>query len=253
MSDNVCSQKKLRVVAVVPARLASTRLPEKMLADLAGRPVIVWTAESVFKSGAFDRIIVATDHERIASAVRAAGFEAVLTDPKLPSGSARVAAVARTIEDVDVLVNIQGDEPLIDGEGLRRIVSVFSTDPSVEMATLSFPLDARDENNPNAVKLTVDARGDALYFSRSVIPFPRLREGFAPLKHIGVYAYRRETLLRLIGLPACNLELIESLEQLRALYYGIRIRVLPAAVESLGVDTAEDLARVRDIIERSKG
>ncbi|MBF0498623.1 MAG: 3-deoxy-manno-octulosonate cytidylyltransferase [Candidatus Riflebacteria bacterium] len=251
-SVNTEGASSLRVIGIVPARLASTRLPEKMLADIAGRPLIVWTAESAMKSGIFNRVVVATDHDRIAVAVRNAGYDAVITDPELPSGSARAAAVASGIEDADVIVNIQGDEPLIDGEGLRRIVRAFADDPTVEMATLSFPLSASDEANPNAVKVVVDARGDAIYFSRSLIPFPRFRKGFTPLKHIGVYAYKRDTLLRLIELPACDIEAIESLEQLRALYNGIKIRVIPAAMESLSVDTIEDLARVREVIERMK-
>jgi 3-deoxy-manno-octulosonate cytidylyltransferase (CMP-KDO synthetase) len=234
-------------VGVVPARLGSTRLPEKMLALIKGRPLIVWTAEAAINSGAFSRVIVATDHDRIFQAVTAAGFEAMMTDSALPSGSARVAAVARQIE-APVFVNIQGDEPLVDGAGLRRIVAAFQ-DPQVDMATLSFPLSPADEQNSNAVKVVIDRRGDAMYFSRSLIPFPRSREGFAPLKHLGVYGYRRETLLRLMTLEPCPLEKIESLEQLRALFHGIRIRVLPAEGDSIGVDVAADLERVRAAVE----
>lgn len=237
-----------KVIGVVPARLASVRLPEKMLADLDGKPLIVRTAESALNSGAFAEIIVATDSEKIAAAVSAAGFKAVLTDPELPSGTARVAEIARQT-DADVYVNIQGDEPLIDGEGLRRVAAAFA-DPTVAMATLSFPLLPEDENNPNAVKLVVNADNDALYFSRSIIPYPRNYDKFAPLKHLGVYGYRRETLLRLMQLPACALEKIESLEQLKALYYGIKIRVLPAARDSIGVDTHADLDRVRQELHR---
>lgn len=241
----------LRIIGVVPARMASTRLPEKMLADIAGKPLVVWTAEGARASGACAEVIVATDHEKIAEAVCKAGFKAILTDPALPSGTARVAEVARQVE-ADVYINIQGDEPLIDQEGLRRVAAVFA-DPEVEMATLSFPLAAGDENNPNAVKLVTDVRGDAMFFSRSLIPYPRLREGFAPLKHIGVYAYRRATLLRLVGLPACSIEKVESLEQLRALYHGIRIRAVPAARETQAVDTPEDLERVRSEIRQRRG
>jgi 3-deoxy-manno-octulosonate cytidylyltransferase (CMP-KDO synthetase) len=237
------NSRKNLVIGVVPARLASIRLPEKMLADLDGQPLVAVTARSAMESGAFDRVIVATDSEKIVKAVEKAGFEAILTDPELPSGTARVAEVAKNIE-ADVYVNIQGDEPLIDKEGLRRVVAAFS-DSDVEMATLSFPLLREDENNANAVKLVLDQNGDALYFSRSIIPYPRNYEKFAPQKHIGVYGYRRETLLKLIELPACDIEKVESLEQLRALYYGIKIRVLPAARDSIGVDTHADLNRVR--------
>ncbi len=237
------TSRNYKVLGVVPARLASVRLPEKMLADLHGTPLIAVTARSALASQAFDQVIVATDSQKIAEAVEKAGFTAILTDPDLPSGSARVAEIARQIE-ADVYVNIQGDEPLIDGEGLRRVADAF-TDSSVEMATLSFPLLPEDEKNHNAVKLVLDAHSNALYFSRSLIPYPRNYDKFAPLKHLGVYGYRRATLLRLMQLPACDLEKIESLEQLRALYHGIKIRVLPAARDSIGVDTHADLERVR--------
>lgn len=236
----------MQIVGVIPARLSSTRLHEKMLADLGGKPLIAVTAERASASRAFDRVIVATDHSRILEAVQKEGFEAILTDPALPSGTARVAAIAKGI-DAEVFVNIQGDEPLIDGEGLRRVAKAF-TDSSVEMATLWFPLDPRDENNPNAVKVISDERNNALYFSRSLIPFPRNRENFYPKKHIGVYGYRRTTLLRLVELPPCNTEQIESLEQLRALHHGIKIKMVEALTDSIGVDTQADLDRVRSIL-----
>ncbi len=239
-----------KVIGVVPARMASTRLPRKMLADLHGKPLIVRTAEAAMNSGAFDEVMVATDSQEIVDAVEKAGFKAYLTDPELPSGTCRIGEVAK-VTDADVYVNVQGDEPMIDGEGLRRVADIFA-DSSVEMATLSFPLRKEDENNPNAVKLVTDEKGDALYFSRSLLPYPRNHEGFAPLKHIGVYGYRKETLLKLINLPACSLEKIESLEQLRALYYGIKIRVLPAAKESTGVDTQADVDRVRMLMRSEK-
>lgn len=237
-----------KVIGVVPARLASVRLPEKMLADLGGRPLIAVTAQSALDSGAFSEVIVATDSQKIVAAVEAAGFKAVLTDPELPSGTARVAAIARQT-DGDVYVNIQGDEPLIDGEGLRRVAAAF-TAPEVCMATLSFPLLPEDEGNANAVKLVLDNDRNALYFSRSIIPYPRNYEKFAPLKHLGVYGYRRDTLLELMQLPPCDIEKIESLEQLRALYYGIKIKVLPATRDSIGVDTHADLERVRQELRK---
>lgn len=238
------------VIGVIPARLGSTRLPEKMLADISGEPLIVHTVRAAVQSRVFDRVLAATDHPRIVEAVSAAGFEAMLTSPDHASGTSRVAEVATRI-DGDVFINVQGDEPLIDAEGLQRLVDVFRRDASVGMATLCFPLAVADEENPNAVKVVADAQRNALYFSRSLIPYPRRREGFVPLKHIGVYGYRRETLMRLVQLPACPLELIESLEQLRALYYGIPIRLVDAARESVGVDTQADLERVRALLQRS--
>ncbi len=244
----MANKRSYSVIGVVPARLASTRLPEKMLADLGGTPLVVMTARSAMQSGAFDEVMVATDSARIVEAVEKAGFKAFLTDPELPSGTCRIGEVAK-LTSADVYVNIQGDEPLIDGEGLRRIADSFAN-PDVQMATLWYPLRAEDEDNPNAVKLVADANEDALYFSRSVVPFPRSREGFAPRKHIGVYGYRRATLLKLLELPACTLEKIESLEQLRALYHGIKIRVVPAVRDSIGVDTHADLERVRSELIR---
>jgi 3-deoxy-manno-octulosonate cytidylyltransferase (CMP-KDO synthetase) len=245
------NKKNYKVMGVVPARLASVRLPEKMIADLNGQPLVCVTAKTAMASGAFDEVVVATDSEKIAEAVERAGFRAFLTDPELPSGTARVAEVAKKT-DADVYVNIQGDEPLIDGEGLRRVANVFA-DPKVEMVTLWFPLLPEDEKNPNVVKLVVDANADAMYFSRSIIPYPRNYARFAPRKHLGVYGYRKSTLLKLIDLPACDLEKIESLEQLKALYYGIKIRVLQAAKDSIGVDTHVDLEHVRqELIRREK-
>ncbi|GAB4270435.1 MAG: 3-deoxy-manno-octulosonate cytidylyltransferase [Candidatus Rifleibacteriota bacterium] len=240
--------KNYKVIGVIPARLASVRLPEKMLADLEGTPLVAVTAKSALESNAFDEVVVATDSEKIKNAVEKAGFKVFLTDPELPSGTARVAEVAK-LTDADVYVNIQGDEPLIDGEGLRRVVSAFA-DETVQMATLSFPLPPADEDNPNVVKLVLDAKNDALYFSRSIIPYPRNYDKFAPLKHLGVYGYRRETLFKLMSLPACDIELVESLEQLRALYHGIKIRVLTAAKDSIGVDTHADLERVRAVLQK---
>jgi len=237
----------LRVLGVVPARLKSTRLPDKMLADLHGRPMIAVTAASARNSAAFSQVVVATDSQRIVDAVEGYGFKAFLTDPELTSGTARVAEVAKQI-DADVYVNIQGDEPLIDGEGLRRVVDSFVED-SVEMASLWFPLTEEDEKNPNTVKVVLDAQQFALYFSRSLIPFPRNWDLFDPKKHLGVYGYRRDTLLKLVELESCDLERIESLEQLKALYYGIRIKMVRAARDSLGVDTHADLEKVRQILK----
>ncbi|MBI3039962.1 3-deoxy-manno-octulosonate cytidylyltransferase [bacterium] len=238
------------VVGVIPARIASTRLPNKMLADISGKPMVVRTAEAVLSSGVFERVIVATDHEDISAVVQKAGFESMMTDPELPSGTARVAQVAKKVMG-DVFVNIQGDEPLISAENLRIVVRSFNYSKTI-MATLSFPLKEEDEQNPSVVKVVTDSKDNALFFSRSLIPFPRNREGFFPRKHLGVYGYRRETLLHLVALPACPLEKIESLEQLRALFYNISIRILPAANDSIGVDTPSDLERVRALIEGGK-
>ncbi len=245
------ASEKASVLGVIPARLASTRLPRKMLAPVGGVPLVVMTARAALSSGAFDRVVIAADDDSIVSAAKKEGFEAVLTDPTLPSGTDRIAVVAKAT-DYAVYVNVQGDEPLIDPVGLRRLVASFD-DPLVEMATLWAPLPDQDRENPNVVKVVADARENALLFSRSLIPYPRNPGLFKPRKHIGVYGYRRGTLLRFVGLKPCELERAESLEQLRALYNGISIRMVQVENDSRGVDTQEDLERVRKVFERGRG
>ena len=213
-------------------------------------PLIARVLQRVRQSTSFQTILVATDSTRIADAVRQAGAEAVLTDADLPAGLDRVAAVARDRED-EVIVNIQGDEPFVSPEGLDHLVSLFRN-PNVVMGTLAapFPLD-EDLNDPNRVKLVMDRMGRALYFSRAPIPYQTgagsdLAGGWATSAlHIGVYAYRRDTLLELARLGPCPLERAERLEQLRALWNGIPIHVAVGEYGSLGIDTPEDLERAR--------
>jgi len=240
----------LTAVAVIPARLQSTRLPEKPLQDLGGVPLIARVLERVRRSTSFHTILVATDSPRIADAARNAGAQAVMTSPDLPSGLDRVAAVARDLKD-EIIVNIQGDEPFVSPEGLDHLVSLFRN-PDVVMGTLAapFPVD-EDPNDPNRVKLVMDRMGRALYFSRAAIPYQTgagsdLAGGWATSAlHVGVYAYRRETLLDLARLGPCPLERAERLEQLRALWNGIPIHVAVGEYGSLGIDTPEDLERAR--------
>ncbi len=196
--------------------------------------------EQVRRSASFRAVLVATDSPRIAEAVRAAGGQAVMTPAELPSGLDRVAEAAQSVED-DVIVNIQGDEPFVSPDGLDHLVSLFK-DPDVVMGTLAAPFPAdEDVNDPNRVKVVIDRRGRALYFSRSPIP-----HGGAPaLLHVGVYAYRRDTLFELSRLGPCSLERVERLEQLRALWNGIPIHVAVGEYGSLGIDTPEDLERAR--------
>ena len=202
------------------------------------------------ESGAFSEVIVATDDDRIAEAVQAFGGAVARTSPDCASGTDRVAEVARARSDVDVFVNVQGDEPLIHPDALALLPAAFE-DPRVEMATLVRPLEEDERANPNVVKAVLAINGDALYFSRADLPFPRdpgtqvRRYG-----HLGLYGYRRQTLLRLASLPPSPLENAEKLEQLRALENGIRIRCLPTTFKGLGVDTPEDLARAEAIIAR---
>ncbi len=242
-------------VVIVPARLASTRLPNKPLADLGGKPMVVRVAERAQESGAA-RIIVATDHADIAAACAAHGIEACMTRADHPSGTDRIAEVARTLglaADA-VVVNLQGDEPLIDPALLSACAARI--DAGVPMATCAHPLaDAADAFNPNVVKVVLDKAGRALYFSRATIPWHRdgfardraaLPAGYVPLRHIGLYAYRNDFLQQYPQLEASPLESIEALEQLRVLWHGhpIAVHVTEQAPHA-GVDTPEDLARVQ--------
>jgi 3-deoxy-manno-octulosonate cytidylyltransferase (CMP-KDO synthetase) len=240
---------------IIPARLASTRLPNKPLADLGGKPMIVRVAERARLSGAA-RIIVATDHDTILAACAQHGIEACLTRADHPSGTDRIAEVARALDLAPdaVVVNLQGDEPLIDPALLAACAARIGAD--VPMATCAHPLDdAPDAFNPNVVKVVLDKHGRALYFSRATIPWARdafaanrdaLPAGYAPLRHIGLYAYRNDFLQAYPGLELSPLEGIEALEQLRVLWHGYPIAVhVTDAAPAPGVDTPEDLERVR--------
>jgi 3-deoxy-manno-octulosonate cytidylyltransferase (CMP-KDO synthetase) len=234
------------VIAVIPARYGSTRLPAKALREIAGVPMVVrvWRQASIART--IERALVATDDERIAAAVRAAGGDAVMTSENHQSGTDRIAEVAMKIH-ADVYLNVQGDLPFIAPEDLDALAAPMRADASISMATLATPIISADEwRNPNVVKVVCGAGGDALYFSRSPIPFARDNAGaVAPhaLRHIGVYAYRRDFLLRFAALEQGALERVEKLEQLRALEHGFKIRVVASVRPSLEVDTAEDLAR----------
>lgn len=231
------------IIGAIPARYASTRLPGKPLLPIAGRPMIEHVYERVARVRGLDRVVVLTDDERIARAVEGFGGEWEMTPAECASGTDRIAHAARNW-DAAAVVNIQGDEPLIDPEAVALVAGHLRDHPEDPMVTLAAPALAEETGNVNAVKVVLDLAGYALYFSRSPIPFPRQEDGARPLKHLGIYGYQRDTLLRLAGLPPAPLERSESLEQLRALENGIRIRVLPIERGSPGVDTREDLERV---------
>jgi 3-deoxy-manno-octulosonate cytidylyltransferase (CMP-KDO synthetase) len=235
------------IVGAIPARYASTRLPGKPLLLIAGRPMIEHVYKRVSRARGLDRIVVLTDDERIARAVEGFGGEWEMTPPECASGTDRIAHAARQWQAAAV-VNIQGDEPLIDPEAVSRIAIHLADHPDDPMVTLAAGAAPEEMGNPNAVKVVLDLAGYALYFSRSAIPFPRQEGGAAPLKHLGIYGYQREALLRLAALPQTPLERSESLEQLRALENGFRIRVLRAESASPGVDTREDLERVERLL-----
>ncbi len=233
------------VIAIIPARFDSSRLPGKALADIGGVPMIVRVWRQAHQARTLDRVIVATDDERIARAVRAAGGEAEMTASTHQSGTDRIAEVAARIE-AEIYLNVQGDQPFIAPADLDALVAPMRADPALAMATLATPIIDREEwYNPSKVKVVCDARGDAIYFSRSPIPFDR-DGGAVPAvarRHIGVYGYRRDFLLRFAGLAPGVLEQIEKLEQLRALERGYRIRVVASVAPSLEVDTPDDLMR----------
>lgn len=232
------------VIAVIPARYDSSRLPGKALAEIGGVPMIVRVWRQTRRARSLERVIVATDDERIAHAVRAAGGEAEMTASTHQSGTDRIAEVAARI-DAEIYLNVQGDQPFIAPEDLDALVAPMRAEPALAMATLATPITDREEwYNPNKVKVVCDARGDAIYFSRSPIPFAR--DGGVPAvarRHIGVYGYRRDFLLRFAALEPGVLEQIEKLEQLRALERGYRIRVVASVAPSMEVDTPDDLTR----------
>lgn len=241
------------VTVIIPARYASTRFPGKPLTDLCGKPMIQWVYERSARCATVDRVIVATDDERIARIVTAFGGEVVMTRADHATGTDRLAEVAAGLDD-ELIVNVQGDEPLIEPAMIEAALAPLLADPSIPMGTLKTPLTSLEEyQNPNVVKVVTDRQGFALYFSRAPIPFPRdfasdLEQRWAELataKHVGLYVYRRDFLLRYPQLPPTPLEIQECLEQLRALEHGYRIRVAETDLIGQGVDTPDDLERVR--------
>ncbi len=247
----------MKFTAIIPARYASTRFPGKPLAMLGGKTVIERVYQQV--SSVFDEVCVATDDDRILQAVEAFGGKAVMTSPNHRSGTDRLQeAVEKTGTTADVVVNVQGDEPFIHPSQLRSLCQCFDN-PATQIATLGKRFgDMEAVDSPNSPKIVVDNQGFALYFSRSVIPFVRGVDhgewlGHYPfLKHIGLYAYRREVLCEVTLLPPSSLEVAESLEQLRWLQNGYRIRVAETDIETVGIDTPEDLARAeRYLMEQS--
>jgi 3-deoxy-manno-octulosonate cytidylyltransferase (CMP-KDO synthetase) len=241
------------VIAIIPARYDSSRLPGKALAEIAGVPMIVRVWRQARRANSIGRVIVATDDERIARVVRAAGGEAEMTASTHQSGTDRIAEVAERIP-AEIYLNVQGDQPFVAPADLDALAAPMIADPALAMATLATPISDEEEwYNPNKVKVLCDARGDALYFSRSPIPYAR--DGGIPAiarRHIGVYAYRRDFLMAFAALEPGVLEQIEKLEQLRALERGYRIRVVAAVAPSLEVDTPADLERANQVAAVNK-
>jgi 3-deoxy-manno-octulosonate cytidylyltransferase (CMP-KDO synthetase) len=242
------------IVALIPARFDSTRFPGKLLADLAGRPVIEHVYRRAASAPSVEAVVVATDDARIAAAVQSFGGIARMTRASHASGTDRLAEVAEDLP-CDIVVNVQGDEPLIEPEMIEEAIAPLEADPALKMSTLRRRItDEEEYRSPHVVKVVADADGFALYFSRAPIPFPRgpspspPHPAAAPFKHIGLYAYRRSFLLAFARLEPTPLEIAESLEQLRALEHGFRIRAVETRHDSIGVDTPEDLERARRLV-----
>ncbi|MGQ0722827.1 MAG: 3-deoxy-manno-octulosonate cytidylyltransferase [Candidatus Eiseniibacteriota bacterium] len=252
----------MRVVAVIPARWGSRRFPGKAVAPILGRPMIAWVVEAAGRARRVDEVLVATDDERIAAAARDAGAAVKMTRADHATGTDRVAeAVAGSA--ADVVLNLQGDEPMLRAEAVDRLAAAFD-DPDVRMATLGVRgVSEQDRNDPMRAKIVVDGRGDALYFSRAPIPWRNLGAGASPLgpdgrepegwKHVGTYGFRRAALERFVAEPRGGLEALEDLEQLRALALGWRIRVVEIPETPLCVEVPEDVAKVEAVMARREG
>lgn len=248
---------KTSVVGVIPARWGSTRFPGKALAPIAGKPLIQWVIERSCRARKLDRLLVATDDIRIRDAVRKLGVQVVMTRKDHPSGTDRIAEAAARARAA-ILINIQGDEPLIDPRLIDRLADVMVREPEWDMATAATPIrDPADVANPAVVKVVWGRDGQALYFSRSAIPFEREKGSGAGVKdplywrHIGIYAYRRSFLEKLVRTSPCALEQTEKLEQLRALWLGCRMRILQTQDIGVGVDTPEDVARAERALKKN--
>ncbi len=240
----------MKAIGVIPARFGSTRFPGKPLKLILGRPLLQWVIEGAKTSQLLAEIWVATDHPEIFDLAQSCGVRAVMTASDLPTGSDRVFAAVQH-ENVDIVVNIQGDEPLLTGELLDCLVRPMQADSSLAMATLARELQPGDLQSPNTAKIVLNRRSEALYFSRLPIPHSRVdadSQGAVCLKHIGLYAYKKSFLAEFCAQPPTPLELAEGLEQLRALYLGARIRVERVQHESWGVDTPQDVAKIEELL-----
>ena len=252
---------KPTVTAIIPARYASTRLPAKPLIDLGGKPMIQHVYERTKQATLVTNVIVATDHGEIAATVRAFGGECVMTAADIRSGSDRIASVSKNLPRSDIIVNVQGDEPLIAPQMIDEAIRPMIENPKIDVATLVKKIDAiEDIVNPNVVKVVLDIAGNAIYFSRATIPFIRDaaenavgHKQFIYYKHIGLYVYRKEFLLSFASWDESTLERTEKLEQLRIIEHGFKIKATITGYDSIPIDTPDDAERVRRILQQLKG
>jgi len=241
----------MKIIAVIPARYASTRFHAKLMEDLGGKTVILRTYEAAKKSNLFDDVFVVTDSDLIYKEITSNGGKAIMSIKEHESGSDRIAEAVENM-DVDIVVNVQGDEPFIDTEALEKLIDVYKndTEKKVDLASLMCEIKAvADINNPNNVKVVVNQNGFALYFSRSIIPYPReANVGVRYMKHIGIYAFRKQALMDFYNLPMKSLEASEKLEQLRYLEFGKSIKMVETSHIGIGIDTKEDLEKARKLM-----
>ena len=244
----------MKIIAVIPARYASIRFPAKLMQDLCGKTVILRTYEAAVATNLFDDVFVVTDSDLIFNEIISNNGKAIMSIKEHESGSDRIAEAVENI-DADIVINVQGDEPFINKPPLEQIIEAFKQDinKKIDLASLMFEIKDKVEiENPNNVKVITDQQGFALYFSRSVIPFPREENvGVRYMKHIGIYAFRKQALLDFAKLPMLSLEASEKLEQLRYLEYGKRIKMIETSHASIGIDTLEDLEKARLLLNNT--
>lgn len=242
----------MKFLGVIPARYASTRLEGKPLADIDGHSMIEWVYKRTLLSN-LDMVVVATDNQLVYDKVKSFGGEVVMTSENHPNGTSRIAEVAEIYNEFDVIINVQGDEPLIEKEMINALITPFLKEPDLSMATLKHRIDTIEEvENPNNVKVVTTKSDYAIYFSRSPIPYPRELDMKNYFKHVGIYGYRRDFVIKYSQMPQTSLEISESLEQLRVLENGYKIKVLETPYKIVGVDTVEDLEKVRKIVKEGK-
>ena len=242
----------MRTIGVIPARFASSRFPAKVLANIDGNPLIRHVWEKAVQCKELDEVLIACDHEDVLKAAQGFKARAVMTDPKHPSGSDRIAEAVKGLK-VDIVVNIQGDEPFIDPRTIDDLAALLKKDSNILMGTVIKPItDAAEAQNPNVVKCVVDLQGYALYFSRAPIPYHRKgnASGTGYFKHLGLYAYRKDFLMEFKDWPKSRLESIEELEQLRALERGVKIKTTITTYESIAVDVPQDLEKAQEWFDK---
>ena len=240
----------MKILCVIPARYASTRLPGKPLADIVGKPMIQHVYERSAQATIPQQVVVATDDEKVFQAVQQFGGKVVMTSSEHQTGTDRLAEVASKYAEVDVIINVQGDEPLIDPKVIDELAQEFLNDTALQMASVMSIMDTEDYQNPNVVKVVTDLNNNALYFSRSLLPYPRVAGKANVYKHIGIYAYKKDFLLKFAKLEPTPLEQSESLEQLRALENGYKIKMIKTKAKFIGVDSIEDLQTVNELLRK---